>query len=89
MVYYLLFFELAKINEYKMADNFENEEHGELCMNMWTKEKGVLDSLNSGSLAWFANKAKYEYFKAEEKKFVLGESEKMKALHGLFRYQNI
>lgn len=74
--------DLAKINEYKIADNFENEDHGELCMNMYTKEKGVLESLNGGSLAWFANKCRYNYFAWLAKKIVPGESEKMKKLCG-------
>ena len=43
-------------------------------------EKGVLDSLENGSLAWFANKCRYEYFKALEKGFAIGDSEKMKIL---------
>lgn len=72
---------LAEINEYKMADNFENEDYGELCMNMFTKEKGVLDSLNNGSLAWFANKARYMYMKWNFGKLPIGVSEGMKILH--------
>ena len=71
---------LAKINEYKIADKFESDDHGELCMNMYTKEKGVLDSLNGGSLAWFANKARYMYFKWVTKELVLKDSEGMKTL---------
>lgn len=72
--------DLVKINEYKIADNFESEDHGELCMNMYTKEKGVLDSLNGGSLAWFANKARYMYFKWLMKELILEDSEGMKTL---------
>ena len=72
--------DLVKINEYKIADNFESDDHGELCMNMYTKEKGVLDSLNGGSLAWFANKARYMYFKWLMKELILEDSEDMKTL---------
>lgn len=72
--------DLVKIKEYKIADNFESEDHGELCMNMCTKEKGVLDSLNGGSLAWFANKARYMYFKYIMKELILEDSEGMKTL---------
>ncbi|MCI9038419.1 MAG: hypothetical protein HFJ29_00825 [Clostridia bacterium] len=71
---------LLKIKEYKIADNFVSEDHGELCMNMYTKEKGVLDSLNGGSLAWFANKARYMYFKWLMKELILEDSEGMKTL---------
>lgn len=55
--------DLVKIKEYKMADNFETENRGAKCMYMYTKEKGVLDSLNDGSLCWFANYSRYMYFK--------------------------
>ena len=67
------------IDEYKMSEDAFNE-HGVQVMNFYTKQKCVLDSLDNGSLAWFANKARYEYFKAKEKRFVLGESDKMKKL---------
>ena len=57
----------SKIAEYKMsADSFATK--GTKVMNMHTKEKGVLDSLDHGSLAWFANKARYMYIK-----WLLGE----------------
>lgn len=55
--------DLVKIKEYKMADNFETANRGEKGMYMYTKEKGVLDSLNGGSLCWFANYSRYMYFK--------------------------
>ena len=45
---------------------------------MYTGEKGVLDSLKDGSLAWFANKARYMYIKYILKELVLGDSEGMK-----------
>ena len=51
-----------------MQDNIVGNDEGVLVMNMMTKEKGVLDSLVNGSLAWFANKARYTYFK-----WLLGE----------------
>lgn len=71
----------ATIDEYKMSEDAFNE-NGVQVMNLYTKQKCVLDSLDHGSLCWFANKARYEYFKAKEKKFVLGESDKMKKLCG-------
>lgn len=71
----------ATIDEYKISEDAFNED-GVQVMNLYTKQKCVLDSLKNGSLAWFANKARYEYFKAKEKKFVLGESDKMKKLCG-------
>ena len=74
----------SKIAEYKMsADAFGTK--GTKVMNLHTKEKGVVDSLNGGSLAWFANKARYMYIK-----WLLGEirpdsSEGMKEkLEGVF-----
>lgn len=63
-----------------MSEIFENDDHGELCMNMYTREKGVLESLNGGSLAWFANKARYMYFKWLFGELNPVESEKMKFL---------
>lgn len=71
----------ATIDEYKISEDAFNED-GAQVINLYTKSKCVLDSLKDGSLAWFANKARYEYFKAKEKNFVLGESDKMKKLCG-------
>lgn len=71
----------ATIDEYKISEDAFNED-GVQVMNLYTKQKCVLDSLKDGSLAWFANKARYEYFKAKEKKFVIGKSDKMKKLCG-------
>ena len=68
-----------KVAEYRMSDGANKS--GTLIMNMYTKEKGVLDSLNNGSLCWFANKARYEYFKAKKKNFNIGDSAGMKSSH--------
>lgn len=69
----------TKIAEYKMSEGANKS--GTLIMNMYTKEKGVLDSLDHGSLCWFANKARYEYFKAKSKNFNIGDSDGMKSSH--------
>lgn len=71
---------LVEIANYRMSEIFENDDRGELCMYMYTREKGVLESLNGGSLAWFANKCRYDYFAWLAGKLVPGESEKMKTL---------
>lgn len=55
--------DVAAIAEYKMQDNIVGNNTGALVMHMYTNEKGVLDSLHDGSLAWFANKCRYDYFK--------------------------
>ena len=57
----------VKVAEYKMSEDSFNHK-GEKVMNMYTGEKGVLDSLDNGSLAWFANKARYMYIH-----WILGE----------------
>lgn len=74
----------VEIAKYKMnADSFTTK--GAKCMYMYTDEKGVLDSLDDGSLAWFANKCRYDYFKWLSKEIVPGESEGMKyKLEGTF-----
>ena len=76
--------DIEKIARYKMStDSFS--EKGVKCMYMYTDEKGVLDSLDNGSLAWFANKCRYDYFKWLAKEIVPGESEGMKdKLEGTF-----
>ena len=71
----------ATIDKYKISEDAFNED-GIQVMKLYTKQKCVLDSLKNGSLAWFSNKARYEYFKAKEKKFVLGKCDKMKKLCG-------
>ena len=67
----------VKVAEYKMSEDSFNHS-GEKVMHMYTGEKGVLDSLKDGSLAWFANKARYMYIKYILKELVLGDSEGMK-----------
>ena len=57
----------VKVAEYKMSEDSFNHK-GVKVMNMYTGEKGVLDSLDNGSLAWFANKARYMYIH-----WILGE----------------
>ena len=76
--------DLSEIAEYRMKHS-SDETEGELIIKMRTREKGVLDSLATGSLAWFANKARYEYFKAAEHNFLIGSSEEMKEkFNGIF-----
>ena len=54
-------------------------------MNMHTDEKGVLDSLKDGSLAWFANKCRYDYLDWALGLLKLDDSEGMKErLEGTF-----
>ena len=69
-----------EVSRYKMSeDSFEHKT--EKIMHMYPDEKGVLDSLDNGSLSWFANKCRYEYFKALKKGFAIGDSKDMKTLH--------
>ena len=76
--------DVEEIARYKMStDSFSAK--GAKCMYMYTDEKGVLDSLDNGSLAWFANKCRYDYFKWLAKEIIPGESEGMKVkLEGTF-----
>lgn len=67
----------VKVAEYKMSEDSFNHK-GVKVMNMYTGEKGVLDSLTNGSLAWFANKARYMYMKWIMKELVIEDSEGMK-----------
>lgn len=67
----------VKVAEYKMSEDSFNHK-GVKVMNMYTGEKGVLDSLVNGSLAWFANKARYMYMKWIMKELVIEDSEGMK-----------
>lgn len=60
--------DIREIAEYRMQDNTVGNDEGVLVKDMMTKEKGVLDSLHDGSLAWFANKCRYDYFD-----WILGE----------------
>ncbi len=71
----------VKVAEYKMSEDAFNHK-GEKVMHMYTKEKGVLDSLRDGSLAWFANKARYMYIKWLLKELVIEDSEGMKERMG-------
>ena len=50
----------AAVAEYKMKESAFGD-RGKRVMNMHTRESGVLKSLENGSLAWFANKARYMY----------------------------
>lgn len=70
-------FDPIKVAEYKMSEDSFNHK-GIKVMNMYTGEKGVLDSLADGSLAWFANKARYMYIKWIRKELIIEDSESMK-----------
>lgn len=59
--------DMVKIAEYKMSNDAFNHK-GKKVMDMYTGERGVLNSLQNGSLAWFANKARYMYIQ-----WLLGE----------------
>jgi hypothetical protein len=52
--------DMTEIADYKMKESAFGD-RGEKVMNMYTRESGVLDSLDHGSLCWFANKARYRY----------------------------
>lgn len=69
--------DLKEISDYKMAESAYGD-RGVRVMNMYTDETGVLKSLIDGSLAWFANKARYTYMKWLLKELVLEDSEGMK-----------
>ena len=74
----------VKVAEYKMSEDAFNHT-GVKVMNMYTGEKGVIDSLKDGSLAWFANKARYTYIKWILKELIIEDSEGMKErLDGVF-----
>lgn len=68
-----------KIDEYQISDEAFNYS-GKKVMNMYTGEKGVQDSLQNGSLAWFANKARYMYMDWKMGKLELEYTEKMERL---------
>lgn len=68
-----------KIAEYQMSDEAFNYS-GKKVMNMHTGEKGVQDSLQNGSLAWFANKARYMYMDWISGKLKLEYTEEMERL---------
>ena len=71
----------VKVAEYKMSEDAFGH-NGEKVMNLYTKEKCVLDSLKDGSLAWFANKCRYDYIHWLLKELVLDDSEGMKERMG-------
>ena len=67
------------IAKYQMSiDVFTKK--GKKVKNMYTGEKGVLESLDHGSLCWFANKARYTYIKWRMKEIKLEYTPKMKNL---------
>lgn len=74
----------TKVAEYKMSEDSFNHK-GEKVMNMYTGEKGVQDSLHDGSLAWFANKARYDYIHWILNELIIEDSEGMKErMEGVF-----
>lgn len=77
-------FDKVKVAEYKMSEDSFNHT-GVKVMHMYTGEKGVLDSLRDGSLAWFANKARYMYLKWTLGELKIEDSEGMKErMEGVF-----
>lgn len=70
--------------DYRMKESAYGAK-GTKVMNMHTGETGVLESLDHGSLAWFANKARYMYMDYVAKKLILDDTEDMKEkLEGTF-----
>lgn len=67
------------ITKYQMSEGAFSKK-GKKVKNMYTDEKGVLDSLDHGSLCWFANKARYMYFKWKMKEIKLEYTPRMKSL---------
>lgn len=75
----------SEVSRYRMEHGGGSDDEGTLIIKMRTKEKGVLDSLREGSLAWFANKCRYEYLKASKEHFILDISDGMtERLEGTF-----
>ena len=66
-----------KIAKYRLEQGGGSDDEGEIIIKMRPRESGVLSSLKDGSLAWFANKARYEYMKALSIGFALDESDGM------------
>ena len=66
-----------EVAAYRMKESAFGD-RGKRVMNMHTKESGVLKSLESGSLAWFANKARYMYMDWVMGSLKLEDSEGMK-----------
>lgn len=74
----------VKVAEYRMKESAYGN-HGVKVMNMYTRESGVLDSLDNGSLCWFANKARYMYMDWNLGLIKTGETDDMKEkLEGTF-----
>lgn len=74
----------TKIAEYRMKESAYGN-RGTKIMNMYTREKAVLDSLDNGSLCWFANKARYMYLDWIMGIVKTGETDDMKdKLEGTF-----
>lgn len=67
----------ATVAEYRMKESAFGD-LGEKVMKMHTRESGVLKSLKDGSLAWFANKARYMYMDWTLGLLKLEDSEGMK-----------
>lgn len=67
----------ADVVRYRMSESAFGQK-GVKVMNMYTGEQGVLDSLDHGSLAWFANKCRYDYLKWLLGDLKLEDSEGMK-----------
>lgn len=65
------------ISDYRMTESAYGD-RGVRVMHMYTDETGVIKSLNDGSLAWFANNARYTYMKWLMKELILEDSEGMK-----------
>ena len=65
------------VAEYRMKESSFGDK-GTRVMNMYTKESGVLQSLKDGSLAWFANKARYTYLDWVAGKLILSDTDEMK-----------
>ena len=65
------------VAEYRMKESAYGD-RGSRVMNMYTNESGVIKSLENGSLAWFANKARYMYMDWVAGKIVLKDTDDMK-----------
>ena len=74
----------AAVAEYRMKESAYGD-RGTKVMKMHTRETGVLDSLDNGSLAWFANKARYMYIDWMLGKLKLEDTDDMREkLEGTF-----
>ena len=74
----------AAVAEYRMKESAYGD-RGTKVMKMHTRETGVLDSLDHGSLAWFANKARYMYIDWMLGKLKLEDTDDMREkLEGTF-----